>query len=342
MLQNSGFVGGVTSSASQMIQDVHHGRALKRVWATSCNGSAALANLKYVQPEFSINSLAQSFLPVGFPQQTFIHASFPVCASTCLTDFNTGADIDNCAVSNAACVCADTDCQSGWACGLSTGSNAADAASAIGVMKTQCLDSPNIGTRAANIAARAGRSPPSFGGGRGEGAVSPEIQTVTEAQTINNPVTIQNPTTITNEVPITVNNPFLLPTPQAPFLTGLIFPARSPKVIVVTSVEPAASAPGAPIAVSSTILLPSTAVIEQTSILSSGSVRRPVYGSGLTFYVRVHSRSIISNLLHKHNRAWFIKISKAGHKIRETTAFLYRDEHLRKLQQIKTWFFLSL
>jgi len=59
MLQNSGFVGGVTSSASQMIQDVHHGRALKRVWATSCNGSAALANLKYVQPEFSINSLAQ-------------------------------------------------------------------------------------------------------------------------------------------------------------------------------------------------------------------------------------------------------------------------------------------
>jgi len=38
MLQNSGFVGGVTSSASQdkriMIQDVHHGRALKRVWAT--------------------------------------------------------------------------------------------------------------------------------------------------------------------------------------------------------------------------------------------------------------------------------------------------------------------
>ena len=93
--------------------------------------------------------------------------------STCLTDFNTGADIDNCAVSNAACVCADTDCQSGWACCLSTGSNEADAASAIGVMKNQCLDSPNIGTRAANIAARAGRSPPSFGGGRGEGAVSP-------------------------------------------------------------------------------------------------------------------------------------------------------------------------
>jgi hypothetical protein len=45
--------------------------------------------------------------------------------STCLTDFNTGADIDNCAVSNAACVCADTDCQSGWACCLSTGSRTA-------------------------------------------------------------------------------------------------------------------------------------------------------------------------------------------------------------------------
>jgi hypothetical protein len=61
MLQNSGFVGGVTSSASQdkriMIQDVHHGRALKRVWATSCNDSAALANLKYVEQEFSINLL---------------------------------------------------------------------------------------------------------------------------------------------------------------------------------------------------------------------------------------------------------------------------------------------
>ena len=61
MLQNNMFVGGVTSSASQdkgiKIQDVHHGRALKRVWATACNDSATPANLKYFQPGFSINSL---------------------------------------------------------------------------------------------------------------------------------------------------------------------------------------------------------------------------------------------------------------------------------------------
>lgn len=136
--------------------------------------------------------------------------------STCLTNFNTGTNIDDCAVSNADCVCIDTDCQSGWACCLSTGCNAADTASAIGVMKNQCPDSPNIGTCATNIAARAGRGSPSFGGGEGEGAASPDIQIVTEAQKINNPftinnpvtindlVTIQNPTTITNEVPITV------------------------------------------------------------------------------------------------------------------------------------------
>jgi hypothetical protein len=71
--------------------------------------------------------------------------------NTCLANFNTGTNIDNCAVSNAACVCADTDVQSGWACCLSTGCNAADAASVIGVMKNQCPDSPNIGTCAANI-----------------------------------------------------------------------------------------------------------------------------------------------------------------------------------------------
>ncbi|PVH69063.1 hypothetical protein DL98DRAFT_598978 [Cadophora sp. DSE1049] len=263
------------------------------------------------------------FLPISL-SQGFIPATFPQCANDCLAKFNNGTFIGNCAVGDAACVCAESSFQDGWACCVNTGCNEADEASAIGTMKSQCPTSPNIGSCAA------GRDPGRSGGGRGGGrfgggggrfggggggqpadpvppvtVTAPAVPvTVVSPVTINNPVTVV-PSPVIPDTPLPVSTPIEVPAPVsvAPVPFSTVAPAPAPATITTTSVLTSlqeivvtslVSDAALPSPVPSDTLL-STPSVEQPSVLSTNSVGTATTGQLDTLEGALPSTTLFSS-----------------------------------------------